>query len=74
MFKSTLIDNEFSHYRKFSYHSLPIGFGESSKENVYEDNTNHKLTPYERNKLWRKINPEKYREQIQLKYILRKIN
>ena len=31
-----------------------------------------KLTPYERNKLWRKQNPEKYKEQDRRKYLARK--
>ena len=54
------------------YDSFSIGLGESLKTNVYEANTKHKLTPYERNKLWKKANLEKYKEQTQRKYLSKK--
>ena len=49
------------------YHSFPAGYGEIIKKEAKS-----KITAYDRNKEWRKNNPEKYREQNKRKYLNRK--
>ena len=59
--------NEFSQYINFMYHSFSAGYGEIIKKEAKS-----KITAYDRNKEWRKNNPEKYREQNKRKYLNRK--
>jgi len=66
-FESIIMDNAFSQYMKFMYHSFPAGYGEIIKKEAKS-----KITAYDRNKEWRKNNPEKYREQNKRKYLNRK--
>ena len=51
-------------------------FNETSYNDILCDEHNEitkvKLTPYQRNKLWRQANPEKYKEQNRRKYQARK--
>ena len=67
-----LLDNEFSKYMKFMYDSFPPGFGNLIKETISSNMDIKKMTPYEKNKEWRKNNPEKYKEQNKRKYLNRK--
>ena len=66
-FESIIMDNEFSQYMKFMYNAFPAGYGEIIKKEA-----KIKMTAYEKNKEWRKNNPEKYKEQNKRKYLNRK--
>ena len=66
-FESIIIGNEFTQYMKFMYNSFPVGYGEILKKELKSNKT-----AYERNKEWRKNNPEKYKEQNKRKYLNRK--
>ena len=67
LFESIIMDNEFTQYMKFMYNSFPAGCDEILKK---ESKSNK--TACERNKEWRKNNPEKYKEQNKRKYLNRK--
>jgi hypothetical protein len=67
LFESTIIDNEFTQYMRFMFDSFPVGYGEILKKELKSNKT-----AYERNKEWRKNNPEKYKEQNKRKYLNRK--
>ena len=66
-FESIIMDNEFTQYMRFMYDSFPVGYGEIIKKEAKS-----KITAYDRNKEWRKNNPEKYKEQNKRKYLNRK--
>jgi hypothetical protein len=66
-FESIIMDNEFTQYMRFMYDSFPVGYGEIIKKEAKS-----KITAYDRNKEWRKNNPEKYKEQNNTKYLNRK--
>jgi len=66
-FESIIMDNEFTQYMRFMYDSFPVGYGEIMKKDAKS-----KITAYDRNKEWRKNNPEKYKEQNKRKYLNRK--
>jgi hypothetical protein len=66
-FESIIMDNEFTQYMRFMYNSFPVGYGEIIKKEAKS-----KITAYDRNKEWRKNNPEKYKEQNKRKYLNRK--
>ena len=66
-FENIIMDNEFSQYMKFMYNAFPAGYGEIIKKEA-----KIKMTAYEKNKEWRKKNPEKYKEQNKRKYLNRK--
>ena len=66
-FENIIMDNEFSQYMKYMYNAFPAGYGEIIKKEAKS-----KITAYDRNKEWRKNNPEKYKEQNKRKYLNRK--
>jgi hypothetical protein len=72
IYKPIIMDNEFSKYMKFMYDSFPAGYGDFIKKHVTENMEIKQKTPYEKNKEWRKNNPEKYKEQNRRKYLSRK--
>ena len=72
IFKSVFMENDFSLYMKFMYDSFPTGIYEVNLKNITQKVNNKNLTAYERNKIWREKNPEKYKEQTKRKYLARK--